>query len=405
MMLLVRNAETFAPEPLGRRDILCAGGTIVALEPRIDSSGLPGDPEIIDAAGAVVVPGLVDGHVHVSGGGGEAGFGSRTPPLDPADAFRAGVTTVIGTLGTDGITRSMEDLVARTFALRESGLSAWCLTGSYRVPPRTLTGDVMKDIMFIEPILGLGEIALSDHRSSRPTDAEVARLFSEARIGGMLSGKTGIVCVHLGDAPDGFGSLERAIASGELPRSQIWPTHCGRNPGLLEAAFSWIGSGGYADFTASPPDLSGLERPDPETSGLPNNPSALTSIDSDRGQTSASASFAKGLSKGLSPESFTWTSDGQGSLPRFDANGRISGYEVGTCSSLLAALRSAVLRLGIPLKTALLPVTMNPAKILGLDRKGRIAAGADADLVVMGTDLVPRLVIAKGRLVMSVPRD
>ncbi|MBN1243072.1 MAG: beta-aspartyl-peptidase [Spirochaetales bacterium] len=379
MILLVRNAEVFSPDPLGRRDVLCAGGTIVAIEARIDPSALPGTVETVDAGGAALVPGFIDGHVHVAGGGGEAGFASRTPPLDPADAFRAGVTTVVGVLGTDGVTRSMEDLLARVYALRESGLSAWCLSGSYRVPPRTLTGDLMKDIMMIEAIIGAGEIAVSDHRSSQPTDAEFARLCSEARLGGMLSGKAGIVCVHLGDAPDGFGPLERSLASGELPRTQLWPTHCSRNPALLDSAFAWMRSGGYADFTAASPDADGFET---------------------GGQSSASAALASTLAQGLSLDRITWTSDGQGSLPRFDAAGNLVSYGIGTCNSLLAALRSAVLRLGIPLETALLPVTMNPATVLGLDKKGRIASGADADLVVMGTDLVPKLVISK-----SLPRD
>ncbi len=378
MMLLVRNAEVFAPEPLGRRDVLCAGGAIVAIEARIDLSSLPGAVKTVDAGGAALVPGFIDGHVHVAGGGGEAGFASRTPPLDPADAFRAGVTTVVGVLGTDGVTRSMEDLLARVYALREAGLSAWCLSGSYRVPPRTLTGDLMKDIMMIEALIGAGEIAVSDHRSSRPTDAEFARLCSEARLGGMLSGKAGVVCVHLGDAPDGFGPLERALASGELPRGQLWPTHCGRNPALLESAFAWMRAGGYADFTAAPPGDDGLER---------------------EGQSSAASAFDKARNEGLSLERITWTSDGQGSLPRFDDAGNLVGYGVGTCESLLAAFRAAVIRHGLPLEAAMLPLTRNPAAVLKLRGKGAIEEGADADLVVLGTDLKPRTVIAGGRVV------
>ena len=380
MMLLVRDAEVHDPEPAGRRDLLCAGGSIVAIEARIDPAGLPGAVELVEAAGAPVVPGFIDGHVHAAGGGGEAGFPSRTPPLDPADAFRAGVTTVVGVLGTDGVTRSMEDLLARVYALREAGLSAWCLSGSYRVPPRTLTGDPMKDVMMVEAILGLGEIALSDHRSSRPTDAEFARLCADARLGGMLSGKAGVVCVHLGDAPAGFAPLERAVASGELPRARLWPTHCGRNPDLLDAAFAWVRAGGYADLTASPPDSDGLER---------------------EGPSSASAAYARAREQGLSLDRITWTSDGQGSLPRFDAAGNLAGYGVGTCESLLAAFRTAVLRHGLPIGTALLPVTSNPATLLKLRGKGRIEVGADADLVVLGTDLRPRTVIARGRVVMS----
>lgn len=377
-MLLVRDATVYAPEPMGRRDLLCGGGSILAIEAHIDPKTLPGAVNIVDADGAALVPGFIDGHVHVAGGGGEAGFASRTPPLEPGDAFRSGVTTVLGVLGTDGVTRSMEELLVRVYALRESGISAWCLSGSYRVPPRTLTGDLMKDVMLLEPVLGLGELALSDHRSSRPSDAEFARLCSEARVGGMLSGKAGIVCVHLGDAPDGLGILERAVSSGELPRTQLWPTHCGRNPALLESAYKWVRAGGYADFTAAPPDEDSLEH---------------------EGQSSAASAFDRARHEGLSLERITWTSDGQGSLPRFDAAGNLVGYGVGTCESLLAAFRTTVIRYGIPLETALLPITRNPATILKLRGKGTIVEGADADLVILGTDLKPNTVIASGRVV------
>jgi beta-aspartyl-dipeptidase (metallo-type) len=382
MMLLVQNADLHAPERIGPRDILVAAGRIVAIADRIDLAGLPAPCEVLDARGLAVVPGFVDSHVHVTGGGGEGGYRTRTPELVLSGALKAGVTTVVGVLGTDGVARSMEALVAKLYGLREEGLSAYGYTGSYRVPLTTVTGDPVRDIMMIEPILGIGELAISDHRSSKPTDAELARIASEARLGGMLSGKAGVVNVHLGDAPAGFEPLERVIAPGDLPRTQFLPTHCNRNPIVLEQSFAWTLAGGYADYTTS------------------TVPRFL-----EEGETSAAEAFALCLSRKVPADRVTWSSDGQGSLPSFDAAGKLSGLLVGTCASLLSALREAVKVRGIPLETALLPITANPAAALKLTRKGRIAPGMDGDLVVLDRDFKPVSVVARGRVMIRDGRE
>ena len=83
--------------------------------------------------------------------------------------------------------------------LREEGLSAWCYTGGYHVPATTLTGSVRSDIVNLEPVIGVGEVAISDHRSSQPSVEEILRLASEAHVAGLMTGKAGIVHFHLGD--------------------------------------------------------------------------------------------------------------------------------------------------------------------------------------------------------------
>jgi beta-aspartyl-dipeptidase (metallo-type) len=376
-MVLIKNAELYTPERLGRRDLLLAGETIIAIAPSIPAPAPPVVCEVIDAAGRAVVPGFIDGHVHITGGGGEGGFHTRTPELVLSGATLAGVTTVIGVLGTDGVARSLEALVAKVYALREEGLSAWCYTGCYRIPLLTITGDIMKDIMMIDPILGAGEVAVSDHRSSRPADAELARVAMEARVGGMLSGKAGVVNVHLGDAPDGLGPLLRIAAAGDLPKTQFIPTHCNRNQALLEQSVAWAREGGRVDFTAS------------------TVPAFL-----EDGETSAAASVARIKAEGISLDRVTVTSDGQGSLPSFDAAGRLSGLFVGSCSSLLEYLREAVGPEGLSLEDALGPITCNPAEALKLGRKGRLQEELDADLVILGKGLVPDYVVARGAVMV-----
>lgn len=380
MVLVVKNAEVYGPEHIGRRDILMAGGIIIAIDKNIDVGTLPCDVQVVDAEGKVAAPGLIDGHVHAIGGGGEGGYATQTPSLSVATCLRAGVTTVVGTLGTDGVTRSMEALVAKVYALREDGISAYCYTGSYRIPPRTITGDAMKDIMMIEPVIGVGEVALSDHRSSLPTEAELSRLASEARIGGMLSGKAGMVNCHIGDAPSALDQLEAVVESGELPRSQFLPTHCNRSGSVFQAALSWALRGGYADFT---------------TSSVRNHMKD--------GELHAARALRLFIDAGVPVERITFTSDGQGSLPRFDESGEFCGLGLGTSASLFEAAREAILVEGISIDTALKPVTSSPATILRLKGKGRIDVGASADIILLDPQDAYHLTatIAGGKLLMQ----
>ncbi len=377
MMLLVKNADLYAPESLGRMDILMGGGRILALAAGIDSRALPGEVEILEAEGLKALPGFIDGHVHAIGGGGEGGYATRTPELSLGTCVRAGITTVVCTLGTDGVARSMEALVAKAYALREEGLSAWAFSGSYRVPQRTVTGDLMKDIMMIDPIIGAGEVAISDHRSSRPTIAELGRIAAEARVGGLLSGKAGIVNFHLGDAPACLEPLEELVRDGDLPRSQFLPTHCNRGRAVFESALRWAAAGGWVDLT---------------TSTVPRFV--------EEGELKTSVALRRLGEAGLLGRT-TCSSDGQGSLPLFDASGALSGMKVGTCATLWEALREAILSEGLPLAAAAATVTSNPASILRLGRKGRIAEGADADLVLVeGASLAIRALVAGGRVMM-----
>ncbi|HTX73473.1 MAG TPA: beta-aspartyl-peptidase [Rectinemataceae bacterium] len=381
MFLLIKDAELYAPGYMGKRDILVAGHLIAAVAERIDPAGLPAACRILDAGGHRVVPGLVDGHVHIIGGGGEGGFRTRTPELGFLDASLAGVTTVVGVLGTDGVARSLEALVAKVYALREEGLSAWCFTGSYAIPVKTLTGEAARDIMLVEPVIGIGEIAVSDHRSSRPTMEEIARVAAQARVGGMLSGKAGLVNVHIGDAPAGLSLLEAIVSAGDIPRSQFLPTHCNRNPRVLEQAMSWARAGGRVDFT---------------TSGAACQPHD--------GDTSAAGALARLREDGIPLERSTMSSDGQGSLPRFDSEGRLSGLTVGSCSSLIDAVREATGSFGLPFSEVLATVTSNPATALGLAGKGRIEPGMDADLAILDDETRVFSVVARGRILVEAGR-
>ena len=375
-MLLIRNVQLYTPQPAGRMDLLAGGGHILRMEAGLD---IPERyAEVVDGEGLLAVPGFIDGHVHILGGGGEGGFATRTPELPLSDAIRGGITTVVGCLGTDGITRSLPGLLAKAKALEAEGLSTFLYSGSYGVPVRTFTGSIEEDLILIDKVLGLGEVAISDHRSSQPAFQDLARLAGETRRGGILSGKAGLVNLHLGDGPGGLEPLRRLLAETELPPTQFLPTHINRNPRLFEEGLAYAKAGGFVDFT---------------TSTLPHF--------LDEGEVKCSRGLRLLLEAGVDPGHVTFTSDGQGSLPDFGPDGRLKGISIGRVTSLFAEVRDAVLQEGLPLETALRVVTCNPARLLKLGAKGHLAPGADADVVLLRPDtLAVDTVVARGRVMM-----
>lgn len=376
-MLLLKNPDIYAPAPAGPADILVAGGRIIRLEPgiRIADSYC----EAFDASGLVAVPGFIDGHVHVTGGGGEGGYATRTPELVLSDAVRGGITTIVCCLGTDGVTRSLAGLLAKARGLDEEGISTFMYTGYYAVPVRTLTGSIEQDLLLIDKVIGVGEIALSDHRSTQPTFDEFARIAAEARRGGILSGKAGVVNVHMGDGRRGLALVRRILDETEIPAAQFLPTHINRNPALFDEGTAYAKAGGLVDFT---------------TSSVP--------AFFDEGEVKCSVGLRRMLEAGVAASQITFTSDGQGSLPSFDEQGQLKRLEVGRVTSLFAEVRDAVLDEHVPLGTALQAVTANPARILKLRGKGQLAAGADADIVLLDAGTLEiRGVIAKGKWLMK----
>lgn len=372
VLTLLRRAELHDPEPRGLVDIL-VGERVLAIGP--DLAGSEHFTEV-DLGGARVVPGLVDSHVHVTGGGGESGPASRVPPLKVEDLVGAGITTCIGLLGTDGTTRDVAGLVARTLGLRAEGMSAWCWTGSYEVPPITLTGKVRSDIAFVDPILGVGELAISDHRSSQPTFDELVRIAADCHVGGLMTGKAGVLHLHLGDGKRGLELVRRALDETELPARVFHPTHVNRRKGLFEEALEVARRGCVIDVTAFP-------------------------VDDDGDEWSAEDAIERYLAAGLPPERLTCSSDGGGCLPTFDAEGRMTRMDTGRPGAITDAL-AALVRRGHTLGTVLPVFTRNVGRHLRLPgKKGEIVVGGDADLVVLDDEHRPRRVMARGRFVVG----
>jgi len=372
--LLLKNAALYAPEPRGVKDVLIASGKIVWIA---DAIPVPPFPVVtLDAGGRPVIPGYVDQHVHIIGGGGESGPYSRTPEVMLGGVVSAGVTTLVGVIGTDATGRHPESLLAKARGLTQEGLSAYILTGSYEFPVRTMTGDVRRDIILIDEVLGVGELAISDHRSSQPTLDELKRVATQARLGGMLSGKAGVLQFHMGSGKCGLRPLFQILEETEIPARHFIPTHVNRDPGLFEEAMEFARKGGYMDIT-----------------------SGVRTLDGFHGGIEPHDAIRRCYEAGVPMERVTMSSDGNGcmSVPLPDGSAKLL---VARQNSLHEELCFAV-EDGVPLETAIRICGENPARANGLwPRKGALNVGSDGDFLVLDPDLSIACAAARGRLML-----
>lgn len=371
-MILIKNANIFAPEAIGVADVLIEGGRIAAVQKNIDIPAGAPNLRVLDAEGRCLVPGFIDLHTHIIGGGGEDGFSSRSPEAKLTDFTLAGVTTAVGLLGTDGVSRCLDALFAKACAMSEEGISCFMLTGAYAYPSPTLCGSVERDLVLIDRVIG-AKIALSDHRSSEITYEELLRLASSVHRGAMLGRKAGVLTIHMGDGKEKLSKLFRAAAESSVPIKTFLPTHVERNADLLEEAIRWLKLGGLCDFTAGAAGQGGTAR-----------------------------SVMRALDAGAEAENITLSSDAFGSQPSFDERGCCVGLCYSTSSVLLDELKNLV-NMGVSLEKGLPFMTRNPARILRMEKtKGCIAPGADADLVLLRPDdLSIDTVFARGREMVS----
>lgn len=374
-MYLIRSAEVYAPEPLGRKDVLIGFGKILKIGDRLaeEYGGL--EVEVLDADGCILTPGFVDQHVHVIGAGGEAGFFSRTPEMQVSAIVRHGITTVVGLHGTDGTARNIEALYAKVCALEQDGITARMLTGSFEMPSATLTGSVRRDMIFIDKVIG-AKTAISDRRSSQPSRSDIEKLLAQAYTGGLVSGKRGYTHFHMGVGRRRLDMLADIIRETEIPPYLIIPTHVNRDEALFVQAMELAKMGAVIDITSGIAPEYGFE-----------------------GTIKPSDAIRRCLENGVDIRNVTMSSDANGSMAVYDAEGRFVGLCVTTVETMHKEFRDLARTKEMPLETALRPVTSSPAAAIGMyPAKGCVREGSDADLIIMDKDLSILKVFAMGKL-------
>lgn len=369
-MILIKNADVYAPRHIGISDILICGERIFAIETSLKEYEQIKGIEVIDVKGMRTMPGYIDQHVHITGGGGEQGFSSRVPEVTVSDIINAGVTTVLGMLGTDSITRTLENVLAKSRGLEGDGITAYMLTGSYSYPPVTMTGSISRDIVLIDKIIG-AKIALSDHRSSNISKDEFIRFCAEARLGGIISGKAGITVIHMGTGKGGFKHIYALAEESDVPINNILPTHVGRSKEVLLEAIKFAKDGGNMDITAG-------------QSGIP-------------GDSASQVAYA--LECGVSPDRITISSDGCGSQPVFNEVKECIGLTYTLPNVIHEEIKVLIEKYSLPVEIAISFITSNVARIMGLKgHKGEICVGADADIVIWDEQINIEYVFAKGKI-------
>lgn len=358
MFTVIHNGDLYTPEPVGVQSVLIAGDKIAkigAIDPQtLLVLDLP--TTIIDATDCIIVPGFIDPHAHLIGAGGEQGFGSRMPELAVQEIVAAGVTTVVGCLGTDTTTRHLTALLAKARELAARGMTTYIYTGGFWVPPQTITGSIMDDLILINEVIGVGEVAIADARSSEPTRNDLAQLVSQAIVGGSVGGKSGVTHFHVGAGRKRLALLNALLDEHELPPRHLYPTHINRSDELMDEAITLAQRGAFVDIDTVDDDL---------------------------------------------PERLRYYQAHGGDLSKLtvSSDARTPGGHPGKLhKNFVQVLRENELPLGVVLAL----FTRNPAAALGLESKGRLAYGMDADLVVLHKKtLAIAHVIARGRQLIN----
>lgn len=370
-MILIKNIDVYSPAFLGKRDVLISGNQIEKIAEKIECGNIA--VEVFDGSGKKLVPGFIDQHVHLIGGGGEGGFHTRTPETPFSKLIEGGITTVVGVLGTDSTTRSIENLLAKVKALKNEGITAYMTTGAYSVPSPTLTGSVEKDITFIEEIVGV-KIAISDHRASYVDTPILEKIASQVRRAGMFSGKHGMVVMHMGDGREILNSVWNLLQHSEIPIHHFLPTHVNRKKEVWEDSLEFLKQGAYIDLTSSFEEDDFL--------------SASQGID-----------FLK--KNGYDLSRVTISSDGYGSAPVFDEGGRLVKITYSPVNTNYQEIKKLVQKYHFSLEEALTFTTKNPAMEFGwYPKKGSIQEKSDADFLILDENLSIFGVFALGEICM-----
>ena len=373
---LIRGGHVFDPEDRGIADLLILDGRIAAIGANLPVPTGIGEGEVVDASDRIVLPGLIDGHIHVMGASGLGGPTTRTTDLQIDRIAGVGVTTVVSPLGADSLSRSIAALLARAAALDAEGITAYCYTGGWKVPVPTLAGDPQADVAYIHRVVGI-KTSISESMAPACTIVDLCRLAHAAYTGGRLAGKRAVLHAHIGDHPDGLVPLQEVQRRTGIPADLLAATHVNRNPQLWQQALKYARSGGSIDLTAMLRPETGHADAIPPTKAI-----------------------QEAVAAGVPATRITLSSDSGGAYPRLEDSRRVVGQYMTGPECLLHTMRELVLD-GMTWGQAVAYASRHVADLLGLRHKGRIAAGCDADLTFLTRGGDVDRVYARGKLLVK----
>lgn len=379
MFTVIRGGEVYAPEPLGRPEILIANGKILAIgDGLLEKTAALGGAEVIDATGRSVVPGFIDQHLHFLGGGDFEGPLGRVPELHVSWITEGGVTTAVGIMGIDMESKGLHGLLVKARELDRSGLTTYIYTGAFPLPPPFMTKSVRADIVLIDKVLGC-KVAIAEDTYPNLSLQMLAQVAGELRLAAGMSGKNAVMHCHIGRHRRRLRPLFELLDHVNIPIRQIVPTHVNRKaPEMIADAHKWAKMGGTLDFSANLSRRSG----------------SVTGMDPDQAVRTA-------LDAGVPIAQITLSSDANVSMPVLDGQDQQLGLHNASPRILHREWLHVIRTNRLSLPQALSLVTTNVARVLGIDdRKGSLAPGHDADVVFLTGELMVDTVIARGQVMV-----
>jgi dihydroorotase len=382
--LLLRGGRIVDPSRNldGPGDILIDGGRIAAIAPHLDIAA----ERIIDVRGLVVVPGLIDMHVHLREPGYEA---KETVATGVRAAVRGGFTTVCAMPNTRPVNDRPEVTAAILDLARGAGLANVLPIAAITV------GSAGEELVDMKALIAAGAIAFSDDGRPVPDSRIMRRALAAAAAAGSLVidhcedralAEGGVM--HEGRVSSRLGlagipsaaediMVARDVILAEAVGAPVHIAHLSTAGGVRLVAEAKA-RGVRVSAEATPHHLlltdEALETPDAD---FKMNPPLRSAADV--------AALIKGLQTGtvdaIATDHAPHTPEEKG-RGFSEAPFGIVGLETAVSLVLDRLVRPGTITLSHFVDL----MSVNPARLLGLSGKGRVAVGADGDLTVLDLD-------------------
>lgn len=382
MSLLIRNARMVEP---GKR---ISSGDVLVHDGRIVATGTIGakveDAQVVEAGGRLLTPGLIDVHTHgIKHCLYEASVAGVRGAAQSLGQF--GVTTVLPTLIpkiTDDWFQMVSEITAALPTIKEVNLPGLHIEGPFMAVGGAACPTLPGDLALLDRILTA----------------------SNGRLAAMSLSP---------DAPDIVPVIKRLRENN----TAVFLTHTRANVEQTEAALEAGARHAthFYDVFYAPADTDPGVRPvgaveailaDPRTSvdfiadGVHVHPTAIRAALAAKGWPGVILITDSNIGAGLPPGVYDTPWGFQIKVsPETAARHAVKNSLAGSALTMDRGMANLLKWLPLPAEQVWAMGTLNPARLLGLERKGRLEPGADADLVLWNDDLTPANTWVNGNLV------